>query len=271
MIVRPRRRFAAAGVCLGALALLATGCAHHVRMPALELGDVRARYEQALAARVNASSCALADLDVRVEGASLGRLPHVEMRVALQAPDRLRLRASWLLGTALDVCAQGDSVQAVVPPRHRAFVVGGGPSPIGPPAGRLLCALLALWRPDSVAWSTLEADSGLARVRWQESGDSLWLSIDGAGRPVALAWRAPDGPRMHVRYETWTDVAGTELPARLVVQDERGALRARLDLSGFEPRRTADPEWFALELPERTERVDWPELGRLLRRAGEDW
>ncbi len=212
---RPRRSSAAGRLCLLALVLLAAGCARHVRMPALELGDVRSRYEQALAGRVNASACALADLDVRVEGTSL--------------------------------------------------------SPIGPPAGRLLCALLGLWRPDSAAWATVASDSGLAHVRWQEAGDSLWLSIDGAGRPVALAWRAPDGPRMHVRYETWSEVAGTELPSRVYVQDERGAVRARLDLSGFEPRRTADPEWFALELPERTERVDWPELGRLLRRAGEDW
>ncbi len=271
MTVRSPRRLAARAAMPLVLAVLAAGCAHRAPVPRLALGDVRALYEQGLARRTAAASCALADLDVRVEGSGLGRLPHVEMRVALQAPDRLRLRAGWLLGTALDVCAQGDSVQAVVPPKRRAFVVGGGPSPIGPPAERLLCALLALWRPDSAAWAGVAADSGFARVSWLEAGDSLSLRVDGAGRPVAFAWRAGDGPRMSVRYESWTESDGVPLPSRVIVQDDRGAVRARLDLSGFEPRRAPDPEWFAIELPERTERVDWPGLGRLLKRAGEDW
>lgn len=255
----------------GVTASFLSGCAG--RRPvvrALELTTAKGRYEQTLARREQAAASALLDLEARVEGRATGRLPRFELRAAMQAPDRVRLRASWLLGTAFDLCALGDSVQAVVPSRHRGIVVGGD-SPIGPPAARFLTALLALWRPDSSAWSTLRADSAGASLRWLDSGDTLRLSLDADARPTALAWRTGTGPTVTARYVGWQSVDGAEIPQRVILEDDRGAMRAQFELSGFEPRPAGDPEWFALRLPERTERVAWNELGQWLVNAADRW
>lgn len=261
------RRLLAAALALAGLA----GCApKRVALPPLEPISARARYEQALARRDAASASALCDVDVRVEGRSVGKLPRFEMRAAMASPDRVRLRASWLLGTAFDLCALGDSVQAVVPSRHRGIVVAGD-SPIGPPAARFRTAVLALWRPDSLAWAALVPDSSGGTLAWLDSGDTLRLTLDREARPVVLAWRTGEGPVVRARYDGWQEAAGAEIPHRVTIGDDRGAVRAQFELSGFDPRPASDPEWFALELPERTERVGWSELGRWIAKAAELW
>jgi hypothetical protein len=265
-----RRAGRAALLALAVLVAL-SGCAKRVAPPALDAATVRARHDQALARREQVAACALADVDVRLDGRATGRLPRLELRAAIQAPDRLRLRASWLLGTAFDVCALGDTVRAVVPSRHLGLVVGGDASPIGPPGERVLRALLALWRPDEAAWNAAVADSGVLRLRWLDGADSLTMTLDAEGRPATVRWRGPTGPQVRARYLGWQAAGGTDVPARLELADDGGAVRARLDVAEVEPRRAPDPEWFALALPERTERVAWGDLGRWLRGAGTEW
>ena len=258
-------------VALACAALWLAGCAprHGPALP--DIGTWRQRFEAQRAQRAQVLACALADLDVRAEGSTLGRLPRLELRVALAAPDRLRLRAAWLLGTAFDLVAEGDSVRALVPARRLAVVVDPEDAPIEAPARLVLRALAASWRVPEAAWQQAWSDSAERSVGWREGLDTLRLAIDGEGLPTRLEVRPAKGTAVDIDYDRWQDVGGVRCPSRLRLRDLEGRMRLTLDLTGIEPRASPGADWFTLSLPAHTQHVGWAQLGRLVRGSEEPW
>ena len=206
------------------------------------------------------------DLVVRVDGRATGRLPGVVVRAALAAPDRARLRATWLLGTAFDVSARGDTVTAWLPTERAWFEVPTSADSLGVPApARFLCrALGATWQPPLEAWKTAaRLDSTAWRVAWSEDGEQASGSFADDGRPTAITFTRDDRS-ITVRYLAWQGSGDDAWPSRLEVADGAGWVRVRIEQET--PRFAASPrnDWFSLDLPPDARRLDLEELRRAI-------
>lgn len=272
--VRHRAAWSAALAAAGLTALaawLAGGCAPRLALPpGAEREALERRFEAARLRREGMLAAADADLIVRVEGRATGRLPGFTVRAALASPDRLRLRASWLLGTALDLCARADTLTALVPSRRLGVVLAGiGDSLHVREPVRIACqALGATWAPTREAWARSRPDGDARVLDWLDEGDSLSLRIERDGHPREIRVARAGGAAVRVHYDLWRPLGGTDWPGRFTISDEAGAVRIACEVADARFRAGPDPGWFALALPDRTERLDWPGLRRLLRRGG---
>lgn len=265
---RARTRRRAAAAALLAAGLLAS-CAPPPR-PLPLADDLAARYGAERARREAALGALTAELVLRVDGRATGRLPGLPATLALAAPSRARLRVSALFGTALDVCAQGDSVIAWVPSERTALALAGARETLGiaPPVELLARALGATWKPPGAAWRAASADSAGLRVRWEEGADSLEMRLDADGRPAAVRLAGRDGS-VTVRYGAWARAGGTEWPAALEVGDGTGWARVRIGVDQVRAAERPDDGWFALRVPEGAKRLDWDGLREWLDRRRE--
>lgn len=263
---RAHRRVLAA--LAGAAALLAS-CAPPPR-PVPLVDELSARYSAERTRREAGLQALTADLVVRVDGRATGRLPGLPATLALAAPGRARLRVSALFGTALDVCAQGDSVVAWVPSERTALALAGAAETLGiaPPVDLLARSLGATWNPPREAWRTASADSHGLRLRWTEGGDSLELRLDADARPAEVRLAGEAGS-VGVRYAAWTRAGGTEWPGALEIGDGTGWARVRVGVENVRVAEHADDGWFALRVPEGARRLDWDGLREWLDRRKE--
>lgn len=257
----------------GAGALLAGGllasCAPPPR-PVPLADDLAARYGAERGRREAALGVLTADLVLRVDGRATGRLPGLPATLALAAPSRARLRVSALFGTAVDVCAQGDSVIAWVPSERTALALAGASETLGiaPPVELLARALGATWKPPGEAWRAAAADTLGLRVRWREGADSLDLRLDADARPAEVRLAGREGS-VTVRYTSWTRAGGAEWPAALEIGDATGWARVRIGVDEVRPAARPDEAWFALRVPEGARRLDWDGLREWLDRRRE--
>ena len=146
MTVRRRARLAVL-VLRCALVCALGSCARAVRPPALE--SLEATYGAGVARRDQRLTAFEGELVVRVDGRATGRLPGVLVRARVAAPDRARLEATALLGTALDLCARGDSVTAWVPSERATLQLDALRDSLGVrrPGRFFARAMGATWRP----------------------------------------------------------------------------------------------------------------------------
>ncbi|MCC6347975.1 MAG: hypothetical protein IT347_00060 [Candidatus Eisenbacteria bacterium] len=262
-----RRAFAALALAAAApLAGLLGSCAPPVR-PVPAVDDMAARYDESRVRREQALQALTADLLVRVDGRATGRLPGLPATLALAAPDRARLRVGALFGTAVDVCAQGDSVIAWLPSERTALALAGARESLGiaPPVGLLARSFGATWNPPREAWREASPESAGLRLKWREGSDSLELLIDRDSRPARVRLAGESGS-VSVRYSGWERVAGTEWPGQLEIGDGTGWARVRLGVDAVHVAERADDGWFALRIPDGARRLDWDGLRDWLER-----
>lgn len=263
--VRPARLAAAFSI-----ALLVTSCAPTLRAPdGLDPATLSARHERLRSAREVRLVAARIEATTWIEGESFGRLPAVQLDLALAAPDRVRARLGSLFGTALDMMVRGDSLSAYVPPRRLGFELASLEESLGIrlPGAWACRAFAATWRPAEAHWARVAGDS-LWRAAWLEGSDSLAMALDSRGLPVSVELRSGSGRRLLVGYPAWNWVDGVAWPARIEIEEGSGAFRAtlRLDRLRFLPE--PDPLWMALAIPPAAERLDWEALRGALARLG---
>jgi len=254
---------------LATAGLALASCAPPPR-PVPLVDELSSRYSAERFRREAGLQALTADLVVRVDGRATGRLPGLPATLALAAPGRARLRVSALFGTALDVCAQGDSVVAWVPSERTALALAGAGETLGiaPPVDLLARSLGATWNPPPEAWLAASADSLGLGLRWIESGDSLELRLDGEARPAEVRLSGEAGS-VFVRYATWTRAGGTEWPGALEIGDGTGWARVRVGIENVRVAERADDGWFALRVPDGARRLDWDGLREWLDRRRE--
>jgi hypothetical protein len=254
-------------VCLAAafLALAVASCAPPPR-PGSSVARVAAQWDAARERREALVGALQADVVLRVDGRATGRLPALTATLALAAPDRVRLRASVLLGVALDLLVTGDSVYAWVPSERVAFRAPSDSLRLGRPAELAARVLGATWAPPAAAWRVASADSAGWRVAWREGADSLALDVDGDAKPLE-AWVGREGRGVRVRYSEWTRVRGEPFPARWELTDDTGWARLRLDLDDARASAQPDSDWFT---PRHgaARMLGWEDLQDMFKRGG---
>lgn len=261
-------RFAAAA--FGLAALLAS-CAPPPPPPAPSVDELSARFGEERTRRESCLKAMTADLVIRMEGRSTGRLPGLSAALALAAPERARIRVNALFGIALDVCARGDSVLAWVPSERTALTLAGAADTLGiaPPVQLLARAVGATWNPPHEAWSAAVADSAGLNLGWLEGTDTLSLLVDRDGRPAKVRLSSAAGS-VDVRYSSWGREASSDWPGSLELSDGTGWVRARIGVTNVRPVDEPNDAWFALRLPADARHLDWEGLREWLgaRRRG---
>jgi hypothetical protein len=204
-----------------------------------------------------------------IDATSVGRLPAVQLEVALVAPDHVRARVGSLFGTALDLLVRGDSLTAYVPPRRMGVELGSledslGIRRPGEWAGR---ALAATWDPQGARWVAGGTDS-LRHAAWVEEGDSLHLDVDAKALPVAVVLRSREGRTLRIHYVAWQWIESTSWPSRIEIEDAEAGVQVALRVDRVRFERRADPQWMVLEVPASADRLDWRSLKEALARMG---
>jgi hypothetical protein len=260
---------------LGAAVLLSAGllasCAPPPP-PAPSVDDLAVRYDAGRTRREECLRAMTADLVLRMDGRATGRLPGLSASLALAAPERARLRVSALFGTALDVCARGDSVLAWVPSERTALALGGAADTLGiaPPVQLFARAVGASWNPPREAWRTAAVDSLGLVLTWLEGADSVTLHVDRDAHPAAVRLAGAAGS-VTVHYASWGREAGADWPGSVEVADGTGWVRVRVAVANVRPVETADEAWFALRLPANAKRLDWEGLREWLGEKRQGW
>lgn len=261
----------AARLALGTLLVLGIhSCAPVLRAPGgLDVSALSVRHERLRAAREARLVAARMEATAWIEGENLGRLPAVQLDVALAAPDRVRVRIGSLFGTALDLMVRGDSLSAYVPPRRMGFELASLEESLGVrlPGAWACRSFAATWRPSDARWMRLAGDS-LWHAAWLEGADSLAVAVDSRGLPVSVELRSAGGRQLRAAYPAWNWTDGEAWPARIEIEEGGGAFRAslRIDRVRFLPQ--PDPQWMALAIPPSAERLDWEALRGALSRWG---
>ncbi len=253
-----------------AAALALASCAPVSRPPAeLDPSSVAVRHERQRGAREARLAAARMEATAWISAGEFGRLPAVQLDVALAGPDQMRARMGSLFGTALDLLVRGDSLAAYVPPRRVAVELASLEDSLGIhlPGAWACRAFAATWRPLDPRWRRIEGDS-LWRALWLEGPDSLALALDARGLPVELELRSGAGRRVVVRYPAWNWSDGVAWPARIELEEGAGAFRATLRLDRVRFLAEPDPRWMALSIPAATERMDWGGLRDAFARLG---
>lgn len=268
----PRRAHAVA-TGLG-LALLLGACAPRPAVvPELTRGQRMPRYGAALAQRQAKGAMAEAEAVVWTRRAGAGALPAVQATLALARPDRFRLRAQSLFGTAIDLAAHGDSLTAYLPSRRAGASLDATRDSLGVRLpGTLACRVMSAdWQPPEDAWERAAWRDTLLVLRWEEDGDSLAVAVGGGGLPESVTLTGPAGRGARVRYEEWRFEDGVMWPALLVLEDlpRSFSITCRIERVRFRPR--PDDQRFAVRIPGEARRLDRAELRRLLARLEERW
>ncbi|MEO5618946.1 MAG: hypothetical protein ABIS67_14350 [Candidatus Eisenbacteria bacterium] len=253
-----------------AIALLAASCAPTLRAPeGLDPSTILARHERLRSARETRLVAVRMDATAWIEGENFGRLPALQLDLALAAPDRVRARFGSMFGTALDLMVRGDSLRAYIPPRRLGFELASLEESLGVrlPGSWACRAVAATWRPADPRWTRV-ADDSLWRAAWLEGSDSLGLALDSRGLPVSVELRAGSGRRLRVGYPAWNWEDGVAWPARIELEEGSGAFRATLRLDRVRFLREPDPLWMVFAIPASAERLDWEALRGALARLG---
>lgn len=235
-----------------------------------ELTSFAARFRAESARRATRLAAAEAEMIVRIDGSAMRRLPGFVVSAALAGPDRCRIRATWMLGTAFDLVAERDSLSAWVPSKHALIKIGSlGDSLHRPqPVAFLLTALAASWDPPAAAWREAIAESAVVRLGWRDGADSLTLVVDGATRPGEMRIER-DGRVVWVRYSSWSQVGGLDWPTRIEIADADGRFRLRTELQSLRAVKQLNDRWFVLQAPADAELMDWQTVReRLAARGG---
>lgn len=262
--------FLASGAVLGILLLLGS-CAPAPRggPGPLDLRDLATRYRVQRDARQDRLAATRLEATTWIDAASVGRLPAVQLEVALVGPDHVRARVASLFGTALDLLVRGDSLTAYVPPRRMGVELGSLEDSLGiRRPGEWACrALAATWDPRGARWVTGAADS-LRHTSWAEEGDSLTLDVDSKALPVAVALRSAEGRTLTIRYPAWQWIESTAWPSRIEIEDAAAGVEVALRVDRVRFEHQADPQWMVLVVPASAERLDWRSLKEALARMG---
>jgi hypothetical protein len=256
--------------CVLLATLLVGSCAPARRGVApLDLRDLATRYEAQRAGREERLAAVRLEATGWIDGAAVGRLPAVQLELALVAPDRVRARVASLFGTALDLLVRGDSLVAYVPPRRMAVEVGALEDSLGiREPGRWACrALAATWAPREARWQAGSTDS-LRQAFWVENGDSLDLEVASRALPEALTIRSATGRTLVIRYPGWQWSESTAWPSRIEIEDAAAGVEVALRIDRIHFEREPDPRWLALAVPSSAERLDWRTLKEILARMG---
>lgn len=200
------------------------------------------------------------------DASALRPLPAVQVDLRLGWPDAFRVRLAPVFGVALDVAVRGDSLVAFAPAQRSGLALDAVRDSLGVEApGRLLVRLWsATWRPPPEAWTAAGWDGDLLLARWEESGDSLAVAVDGNGRPAWARMARPDGRGARATYGRWERVDGVAWPVllRLDALDGSFMLTSRMDHLRLGARQ--DSSRFVLQLPAGTRRLELARLGLLL-------
>ncbi len=198
---------------------------------------------------------------VRLEGRATGRLPGLLVSGTIAAPQQLRLRAGWMLGTALDLVAIEDSVRVWLPTEHALLEVGGLEQVLHQqqPVALMIRALSASWDPPASAWLGASVESTHVRLGWRQGADSLSMRVDGASRPLELRIER-DGRLVSIEYAGWRTVNGVDWPTRMELTEREGWLRLRTELQALRSNRRLAEDSFILRTPPDAERLDWQQV-----------
>ena len=260
-----RSALARAGLLLS-LALAWAGCAPP---PPGSLESLEARSRSDAEKRDRRARSCEARMVFRLESRGTGRLPAVEVTTRLASPDRVRMRARWLLGTLLDVALTGDTLTAWMPGERLGLLLPGLGDTLGvpDPAGVVRRALAANWPAPREAWRRAHADSAGAALDWSEQGRDWTLRVDRSGRPREVTW-SRDGRAITLRYSDWHGAGSSAWPERIEMTDGAGRLKLRLTVEDVRPIKHTPPSWFALELPEDVQPFGFEDLRRVLSGRG---
>ncbi len=236
-----------------------------------ELGTFAARARSDLARRALRLEGAQAEMIVRLDGRATGRLPGFIVTASMATPERFRLRATWMLGTAFDMVIVGDSLRAWLPTEHALIETGGLSDSIGVtrPAELLRTLLAAAWDAPLAAWQCASSESGEVVVSWREGADSLTMRVDASGRPIGVRIERA-GRTLVVRYSGWRKVRSLAWPTRVELLDGEGWFRVRTELQSLKAVNRVQPEWFELHIPSDAEHLDWQGVRERLAARGED-
>ncbi len=209
---------------------------------------------------------------LRIDGRATGKLPGVSLRVRVASPDRVRLQASWLLGTLADVAVRRDSLVAWVPAERMGLVFGGLADTLGvrEPARFLAQALAASWGAPHAAWRDAALDSsGGVTLSWTgEAGERWTMRVDHDAHPAEVRVER-DGRSLTAKVSQWRGRALDAWPGKLELSDGEGRVRARLELEELRSVKRARDSWFALALPDDARTLTFPELQHLWSMRGE--
>jgi hypothetical protein len=234
-----------------------------------DLRDLATRYRAQRDAREERLAAVRIEATTWIDAASIGRLPAVQLDVALVRPDHVRARVASLFGTALDLLVRGDSLTASVPPRRMGVELGSLQDSLGiRRPGEWACrALAATWDPRGARWVTGAADS-LRHASWAEEGDSLRLDVDSKALPVAVVLRSTEGRTLTIRYPAWQWIETTAWPSRIEIEDAAAGVQVALRVDRVRFEHQADPQWMVLVVPASAQRLDWRSLREALARMG---
>jgi hypothetical protein len=194
-------------------------------------------------------------------------LPGLSATLALAAPDRMRVRASALLGITVDLLVARDSVWAWVPSERLAFAAPSESLGVADPAALAARVVGATWNPPPEAWRAAVADSAGWSLGWREDADTLAMDVDRDGRPVQV-WMGREGRGLRVRYDEWMSVRGERFPARCQLADDSGWARVRLRFEAARAASHPDDAWFAPRRMAATRTLGWEDLRAAFQRDG---
>jgi hypothetical protein len=264
--LRCRRRWRAAAAAL-LLSIPVASCApHRVAPPELSPFLGAERYRAALVARAELARVLDAEASAWLKVRSLRDLPGVHARLALGAPDALRVRVESAFGVGLDAAAWGESLACFLPARKLGVMLDAAADTLDLRApGALGCRILgAIWDPGAAAWATARFEDSLLVVRWEEEGDSLGLGIGSDGLPRWAQMRSARGAAVIARYRAWEFVERTAWPARIDLADIAGGFSLVLRFTHLARNRSPAPGRLAVRVPASAARLEWEALRNAL-------
>jgi hypothetical protein len=266
------RRFRTRAVAwIPALMVLLASCAPHVSVAPMPTPQARLdRYRAALAQREARGAAVDAEIVLWAEGVSAVRLPGASARLLLAAPDAFRVRVGSMFGTALDLGARGDSLDAYVPARRLGLRVDAVRDSLGlaRPGSLGFRALSATWRPPDAAWSLPPGEDSTVVLRWVEAADTLSVAVGADGLPVWASFARPGANTIRATYRAWDRSAGVAWPAWIEFTDETGDLRITCKLSRVTFPALMERGRMAVPMPGDVEQLTLAQLRRALERLG---
>jgi hypothetical protein len=239
-----------------------SGCAPGARpVGVLDEGSREARYRRSLAARLERAQGVEADANLWIKPTDGEPLPGMTARLLLAQPDAFRVRVESMFGTALDLAARGDSLDAYVPSQRIGVTIGRAGDSLGvQEPGRLMWrAGSAAWDAPDGAWRAGELRDSVRVVRWTEGPDQIELEVGGSGLPVSVRLRRGAG-EVRVRYARWSRVSGVDWPVRVVANDGQGRVEVTWALERVRFRARPGLDQLTVRIPEGSERMTGRDL-----------
>ena len=263
------RRAARLGVMAAVLSLMASCAPRVVAPPPLDLGDIRARYERRLVQRLERGRGMNAGLVLWAEGRG-ERLPGAQGDLTMAGPDRVRLRISSMLGTAIDLGVRGDSLLAWVPAWRTGLRVGSASESLGisEPGGLVYRVLSGNWTPPASAWDLMMRRDSLVVLSWSEDEDSLHLTVGSEGLPRRMLVSRGDQAAVEVHYRAWDQGSSVAWPSQIELLERRHDVRLLLKASQLRFPPQSDTSRLAVRIPQNADMLTLARLRNVLDRLG---